>query len=253
MKSLDKKTVFITGASSGIGEACAHAFAREGSMLILAARRGDKLKDLQKELADLYDAEVEIIVLDVTDKDSVFEKLADIGPVDVLINNAGLALGSEKLHEMETTYYDQMIDTNIKGLLYVTKVLVPKMADMGTGDIINIGSIAGHEVYAGGAVYCATKYAVDALTQGLRIDLVDTALRVSSIDPGAVQTEFSKVRFNGDQKKADKVYEGFSPLQGEDIAEIAVFIASRPAHVQIADVIVLATAQAGAKLISRKN
>lgn len=253
MKSLNKKTVFITGASSGIGEACAHAFAGEGCFLILAARREDKLKDLQKELAELYDAEVEIIALDVTDKDSVFSKLSDVGPVDILINNAGIALGTEKLHEMDTAYYDQMIDTNIKGLLYVTKALVPKMADMGTGDIINIGSIAGHEVYAGGAVYCATKYAVDALTQGLRIDLVDTALRVSSIDPGAVQTEFSKVRFNGDQKKADKVYEGFSPLQGEDIAEIAVFIASRPAHVQIADVIVLATAQAGAKLISRKN
>lgn len=253
MKSLSKKTVFITGASSGIGEACAYAFAREGSALILAARRADRLKNLQAELVDHYDVPVETIVLDVTDKDSVFSTLSDLDPVDVLINNAGLALGAEKLHEMDTENYEIMIDTNVKGLLYVTKALVPKMADMGTGDIINIGSVAGHEVYPGGAVYCATKYAVEALTQGLRMDLIDTPLRVSSIDPGAVQTEFSKIRFKGDQKKADKVYEGFKPLSGEDIAEIALFIASRPAHVQIADVIVLATSQAGAKMISRKN
>jgi NADP-dependent 3-hydroxy acid dehydrogenase YdfG len=204
-------------------------------------------------LIDLYDVPCEIIHLDVTDKGAVFETLSDLDPVDVLINNAGLALGAEKLHEMDVENYEIMIDTNVKGLLYVTKALVPKMADMGTGDIINIGSIAGHEVYPGGAVYCATKFAVEALTQGLRMDLIDTPLRVCSIDPGAVQTEFSKVRFKGDQKKANKVYEGFKPLAGEDIAEVAVFIASRPAHVQIADVIVLATSQAGAKMISRKN
>ena len=252
MHQLSQKTVLVTGASSGIGEACAHAFAREGSGLILVARREDRLKKLRDELTDLYDVPADIITLDVTDKNAVFSILPDLDPIDILINNAGLALGTEKLHEMDIKNYDIMIDTNVKGLLYVTKALVPKMADMGTGDIINIGSVAGHEVYPGGAVYCATKYAVEALTQGLRMDLIDTALRVSSIDPGAVQTEFSNIRFYGDQKKANKVYEGFKPLSGEDIAEIAVFIATRPAHVQIADVIVLATAQAGAKMISRK-
>ena len=252
MSLLNQKKVLITGASSGIGEACAFAFAREGCNLTLIARRASRLKTIQKEIEDQYSIKVDIITLDISKKSDVFHVLEKIDMVDILINNAGLALGTDKVHETNPEFYDTMIDTNVKGLLYVTQVIVPKMVKNGSGDIINIGSLAGHEVYPGGAVYCATKYAVDALTKGIRMDLVDTPLRVSSISPGAVNTEFSTVRLQGDKVAADKFYEGFDPLLGEDIAEIAVFNASRPLHVQIADVIVLANAQAAAKMIHKK-
>ncbi len=253
MTLLNQKKVLITGASSGIGEACAYAFAQEGCSIVLIARRGNRLKKIKKEIETKYNVSVDLITLDITKKKEVFTTLTEIGPVDILVNNAGLALGTDKVHTANHEFIDTMIDTNVKGLLYVTQAVVPKMVKKASGDIINISSIAGHEVYPGGAVYCATKHAVDALTKGLRIDLIDTPVRVSSISPGAVNTEFSTVRLHGDRATADKFYEGFAPLLGEDIAEIAVFNASRPAHVQIADVIVLATSQAAAKMIHRTN
>jgi 3-hydroxy acid dehydrogenase / malonic semialdehyde reductase len=253
MPLLNQKKVLITGASSGIGAACAYAFAREGCSLVLVARRGDRLEKLKISIRSQYAVDVEFIILDITDKEAVFSKLKNVGGIDILINNAGLALGTEKLHEANPGHYETMFNTNVMGLLYITQAVVPQMVKNGHGDIINIGSIAGHEVYPGGAVYCATKHAVDALTKGIRMDLVDTPLRVSSISPGAVNTEFSTVRLNGDKAAADKFYEGFDPLLGEDIAEIAVFNATRPAHVQIADVVVLATSQSAAKMIHRKE
>lgn len=253
MISLQGKKVMITGASSGIGEACAKAFSAEGCSLILIARRIDRLERLKSELEAKHNTKVTAIKLDVSQRDNVFSALEDIDEVDILINNAGLALGMEKAYELKPEYIDTMIDTNVKGLLNTTQAITPKMIKKGSGDIINIGSIAGHEVYPGGAVYCATKHAVDAITRGMRMDLMHTPLRITSIDPGAVNTEFSTVRFNGDKVRADKVYEGFDPLHGNDIAEVAVFIATRPAHVQIANIIVFATAQAGALMSYRKN
>jgi len=252
MNFLRQKRVLITGASSGIGEACAYSFAREECSLVLVARRADRLAQLKKEISENYNVDVQCITLDVRNREEVFAKLSTIDPVDILINNAGLARGLEKVHNMNTDHIDEMINTNVSGLLYVTQMVVPKMIEMGKGDIINLGSIAGHEVYPGATVYCASKHAVDALTKGMRIDLADTPLRVSSIDPGAVNTEFSTVRFEGDTKKADSIYRGFRPLVAEDIAEIAVFIASRPAHVQIADVVVFPTAQASSMVFDRK-
>jgi len=253
MDRLKGKTVCVTGASSGIGEACARAFAAAGCHLVLIARRTERLQQLKNSLQKQHEINVRTITLDVRDRGKVVEKLSGLNDIDILINNAGLALGLKKVHELEYDFYDAMIDTNVKGLLYVTRTLVPNMVKRGAGDIINIGSIAGHEVYPGGAVYCASKHAVDALTKGLRLDLVDTPLRVSSIDPGLVETEFSIVRFEGDKEKAANVYRGMEPLIGDDIADVAVYIASRPAHVQIADVVVFPTAQAAATTVHRSS
>lgn len=248
-----KKVVFITGASSGIGYACAQNYAADGCDLILVARREDKLQKLKVELQTKYNVSITVAKLDVNDKKAVDNFVKPLPQIDVLINNAGLALGVNKAYEMDPTHYSQMLDTNIKGLLHISHAVIPKMVAQNSGDIINIGSIAGHEVYAGGTVYCATKHAVDALTKGLRIDLIDTHIRVGSIDPGAVNTEFSTIRFFGDKEKADAVYKGFEPLVAQDIAEIALFMTSRPKHVQIADVVVLANAQATAKMIHRSD
>jgi len=253
MTSLKGKKVLITGASSGIGEACAKAFAAEGCALVLIARRMERLEKLKASLQSGQSIDIRIIKIDVRDRQQVSSALKEIDDIDILINNAGLALGLERAHELDPKAIDQMIDTNIKGLMNITQAITPKMVKKGSGDIINIGSIAGYEVYPGGTIYCASKHAVDAITRGLRMDLVDTPLRVSSIDPGAVNTEFSTIRFDGDKSRADKVYEGFDPLKGDDIADIAVFIASRPAHVQIASCVVLATAQAAATMIHRKK
>ena len=253
MTTLKGKKVCITGASSGIGEACARAFAAVGCTLLLIARRSDRLEKLKSDLENKYKIPVSTIKLDVRERDQVFSALKNISDVDILVNNAGLALGLKGAHELDPDAIDRMIDTNIKGLMNVTQAITPQMVKQGSGDIINIGSIAGYEVYPGGTIYCATKHAVDAITKGLRMDLVDTPLRVSSIDPGAVNTEFSTVRFDGDKERADKIYLGFEALKGEDIAEAAVFIASRPAHVQIASMVILATAQAAATMIHRKN
>ena len=250
---MKNKTIFITGASSGIGLACAKYFAEKGSRLILCARRIERLNNLAEELKEKYATGSYLIKLDVTKQKQV-ERAIDSLPaewknIDILINNAGKAKGLSKLHEGDIGDWEEMIDTNVKGLLYVTRKIVPEMVKRGNGDIINIGSIAGHEVYPNGNVYCATKHAVDALTKSLRLDLLGTPLRVCTVDPGLVETEFSFVRFNGDQERAKNVYKGMTPLTAEDVADAVYYCASRPAHVQIADIIMLATAQRSSSVV----
>ncbi len=255
MTEIKNKIVFITGASSGIGESCARIFAGNGAKLLLCARRMDRLKKIALQLKTEYGTETHIFQLDVRDREQVDKTLGKIPAewkkIDVLINNAGLARGLSKLHEGSIRDWEEMIDTNIKGLLYISRKIIPGMVDRERGDIINIGSLAGHEVYPGGAVYCATKHAVDALTRGLRMDLVGTPLRVCTVDPGLVDTEFSMVRFHGDDERADNVYQGLRPLTGDDIAETVFFCASRPAHIQIAEVIIFPTAQRSVTVVHR--
>lgn len=248
---LQNKTVFITGASSGIGRAAAEAFAKEGSKLILCARRVERIKELEKSLG----VPVHSFQLDVRDQKAVEKAIHDLPDewksIDILVNNAGLSRGLDKLQEGSISDWDEMIDTNVKGLLYVTHAVLPGMVERKSGHIINIGSIAGHEVYPRGNVYCASKFAVDALTQGLRLDLVDTPIKVTAIDPGLVETEFSEVRFRGDKERAKSVYKGIEALTPEDIAETIVWCASRPKHVQIADIIIFPTNQASAAVVHR--
>jgi len=257
MTDLKKKTVLITGASSGIGFACAHAFAREGARLILTARRKQRIDALAKELKAKHGTEVYAIKLDVRKQPDVETAVKNLPKecheIEVLLNNAGLSRGLHKLHEGKIEDWEEMIDTNVKGLLYVSRAVIPGMVARGHGTIINIGSIAGHEVYPGGNVYCASKYAVDAITRGLRMDLVDTPIRVCTVDPGLVQTEFSIVRFRGNDERAKNVYKGLQPLTPEDIADAVVYCATRPPHVQIAEMIVLPTAQASTTLVHRKS
>ena len=251
MSNLKDRIVLITGASSGIGAACARKFAACGARLILVARRKERLEQLAADLG----VEVHLLSLDLRDRSAVDQGLAELPrewqEIDVLVNNAGLSRGLDKLHEGDIDGWEEMIDTNIKGLLYVSRTIIPQMVQRGRGHIINIGSIAGHEVYPGGNVYCATKHAVDALTKGMRIDLVDTPLRVSTVDPGLVETEFSLVRFHGDTERAARTYQGYQPLTGDDIAETVVWIADRPPHVQIAGVIIFPTAQASAGVVHK--
>jgi serine 3-dehydrogenase len=253
MTDLKNKIVFVTGASAGIGQATARKFAEAGAKLILAARRIDRLETLTKELG----VQAHLIKLDVRDQEKVnsaIENLPDEWQtIDILVNNAGLSRGLDKLYEGNPEGWDQMIDTNVKGLLYVSRAVLPGMVTRGSGHVINIGSIAGHELYPGGNVYCATKFAVAALTKGMLIDLVDTPIRVTSIDPGLVETEFSEVRFWGDKEKASTVYKGYKPLEAADIADAVVWAATRPAHVQIAEMIVLPTAQAGSMVVHKKQ
>ena len=253
MSSLKDKIVFITGASSGIGEACVKRFSAEGARVIMAARRIDRLRNLAKNLN--YDSHT--IELDVQDKESVDKAISSLPPqwkdIDVLVNNAGLSRGLDKFHESKSADWEEMINTNIKGLLYVSRAIVPLMVKRGRGQIINVGSIAGHEVYPRGSVYCATKHAVGALTKGMRLDLVDTPIRVSTVDPGLVETEFSMVRFRGDTDRAKTVYKGFQPLTGEDIADAVIWVASRPDHVQVAEVIIMPTAQASATVTHKET
>jgi NADP-dependent 3-hydroxy acid dehydrogenase YdfG len=256
--NLKGKTVFITGASSGIGRAIAKSFAREEARLILSARRTEKLDELVQEIFSEHSgSEIFTFELDVRNRDSVKNSIENLPPdwkkIDILVNNAGLALGLAKLHESLIDDFEGMIDTNIKGLLYVTHAIVPLMVERNFGQIINIGSIAGRETYPNGSVYCATKSAVKSISDGLRMDLVDKNIRVANIEPGMVETEFSNVRFHGDQKKAEKVYEGILALQAEDISEIALFIATRPNHVQVCDMLVTPTKQASATVVSREN
>jgi 3-hydroxy acid dehydrogenase/malonic semialdehyde reductase len=256
MISLKDKIVLITGASAGIGKACAFAFAREGAKILMCARRKDKLAALADELRDKHKADCHFFQLDVRDQKAVATALGTLPEkwkaIDILINNAGLSRGLSKLHEAGIVDWEEMIDTNVKGLLYVSRVVIPGMVARGSGHIVNIGSIAGHEVYPGGNVYCATKYAVDALTKGMQIDLVDTPIRVSSVDPGMVATEFSIVRFRGDKEKADKVYKGLTPLTGDDIAEAIVFCCTRPPHVNIHQLRIMPTTQASATITHRE-
>lgn len=252
---LKNKTVLITGASSGIGEACAKAFAKEGTNLILTARRKDRLDNLKTSIQSKFDINIYTIQLDVRDYEDIENQIntlpSEFKNIDILINNAGKALGTEKIQDGLLENWEEMIDTNVKGLLYVTRIVVPKMIKRGMGHIINIGSIAGHEVYLGGNVYCASKHAVRALSKGMSIDLNGTGIRVTSIDPGMVETEFSIVRFKGDKTKANNVYKGIDPLTGTDIADIAVFAATRPQHIDMQTIVVTPTAQASASVISR--
>ena len=249
------KIALITGATSGIGEACAHLFAQQGYHLILLARRDNLLQKLGDYLVSNYSVEVKKIQADVRDKENIDYVLETLPQnwknIDVLINNAGLSQGLEPIDKGDTADWDRMIDTNIKGLLYVTKIVSNWMISQKSGHIINIGSIAGKEVYANGNVYCATKHAVDALNQAMRIDLLPHGIKVTGIHPGAVETEFSIVRFKGDEGRAKKVYDGFEPLVAKDIADVIWFAVSRPAHVNINDLVVMPSAQASATQLIR--
>ncbi len=246
MNNLENKLALITGATSGIGKASAAALAQMGVNLILTGRRKDKLKEIKKELLENYEIKINIFPLDVCDQKDVEKKLSHSiikQNIDILINNAGLALGTQKIDKGELSNWETMIDTNVKGLLYVSRVIIPHMRENNSGHIINIGSIAGSMTYPGGNVYSATKSAVHTLSEAMNIDLVGTNIRVSNIAPGAVETEFSNVRFKGDQKAVDAVYEGFIPLSASDIADLIVYILNAPKHVNIQHTLVMPTAQ----------
>jgi len=249
------KIALITGASSGIGEACAHLFAQQGYHLILIGRRENLLEKIAHHLTVKYAIEVKKIQADVRDKENINYVLDTLPSnwknVDVLINNAGLSQGLDPIDKGSTDDWDTMIDTNVKGLLYVSKVVSGWMVARKAGHIINIGSIAGKEVYANGAVYCATKHAVDALNKGMRIDLLPHGIKVTAIHPGMVETEFSVVRFKGDEARAKKVYDGLEPLIAQDIAEAIWFAVSRPPHVNINDMLIMPTAQATSTIVKR--
>ena len=250
------KIALITGATAGIGEATAELFAREGYNLILTGRRTDRLEKLAAHLNKKYNVEVATSSFDVRSREEVIENLEGLPAkwkkVNVLINNAGLSQGLDPIDKGDMDDWDRMIDTNVKGLLYVTKIVSNWMITNGHGHIVNLGSIAGKEVYANGNVYCASKHAVDALNKAMRIDLLPHGIKVTAVHPGAVETEFSVVRFKGDEKRAKKVYEGFDALSADDVAETIWFAVSRPAHVNINELIVMPTAQANAGTIFRK-
>ena len=250
------KIALITGATSGIGAACAHLFAAQGYNLILLGRREQLLIDSAKHLEDKYAVEVKRIVADVRDYENLSYHLETLPSqwkkVDVLINNAGLSQGLDPIDKGSIDDWDTMIDTNVKGLLYTTRIVSNWMTAQKSGHIVNIGSIAGKEVYPNGNVYCATKHAVDALNKSMRIDLLPHGIKVTAINPGMVETEFSKVRFKGDEGRAKKVYDGLEPLVANDIAEAIWFVVSRPAHVNINDMLIMPTAQATGTIINRK-
>ena len=252
---MEKKIVMVTGATSGIGEACAKKFAQGGYDVIITGRRKEKLDTLKKELENMG-AEVLAMQFDVREREAARKAIEFLkgkwATIDVLINNAGLALGLDKEYEGDFEDWDIMIDTNIKGLLNMTRFVVPAMVKRNEGHVINIGSVAGDAAYANGNVYCATKAAVKTITDGLRIDVAESNVRVTNVKPGLVQTNFSNVRFHGDDARADNVYKGVKPLTGDDIADVAFYAASAPAHVQIAEVLVLATHQASGSVIVRK-
>lgn len=254
--SIKGQTAFITGASSGIGKACAEQFASLGLNLVITARRLDRLSNLAKELSLQYGVAVTPISLDVRnleEVEAVFKQMEnDNRDVDILVNNAGLALSTDKMQDAKISNWETMIDTNVKGLLYMTKAVLPFMIKKNRGHIINIGSVAGHGYYSAGNVYCATKHAVKAITQSLRIDLLGTAIRVSEVDPGAVETEFSEVRWD-DKEKAKKFYQDFQPLVAEDIADAVIYCATRPLHVNVSEIIVYPQAQASLTDIYRQG
>lgn len=260
MISLQNQIVLITGASSGIGAACAKIFARGGAKLILAARRIDKLDRLAKELVEtgvIASAnQIYLLELDVRDRPKVESAIHTLPEawkaIDILINNAGLSRGLDKLHEGKFQDWEEMIDTNVKGLLYMTRYIVPGMVNRSRGHVINIGSIAGRETYPKGNVYCATKAAVKAISEGLKQDLLGTPVRVTQIEPGLVETEFSNVRFHGDAEKAKNVYQGLTPLTGDDVADVVYFCATRAPHVNISEILLVPTDQATATLVHRK-
>jgi 3-hydroxy acid dehydrogenase / malonic semialdehyde reductase len=252
-----ENVVLITGATSGFGEACAHIFAENGWNLIITGRRTERLEKIKSKLIELYSCKVLTLNFDVCIEKDVKTAIESI-PVDfkksikILINNAGLAVGRGPIQDGSTDDWNRMIDTNIKGLLYVSHAVIPLLIQNTEGHIFNIGSIAGKEVYPGGNVYCATKHAVDALSKSMRIDLVEHGIKVTNIAPGAAETEFSLVRFKGNETTAKSVYEGFDPLMAKDIAETIYFVATRPKHVTINDLVIMPTAQASATVLHKK-
>lgn len=247
------KTALITGATSGIGKATARAFAADKINLIICGRRTDALSELKEELSK--QVAVTTLTFDIRDKAEVFKQIESLPQefkqIDILVNNAGNAHGLDPIQEGDTEDWDAMLDINVKGLLYISKAIIPQMVERKSGHIINVGSLAGKEVYPNGNVYSASKFAVDALTQGMRIDLNKAGIRVGAVNPGLVHTGFSNVRFKGDDERAEKVYEGFEPLKPEDIAELISFMVSRPPHVTIADLTVLPTAQASSTIVNK--
>lgn len=255
MYRLKGKTVFITGATAGIGRATAEVFAREGAKLVLTARRENILKEVAEDLSEKYKVPIHIAVMDVSkreDVEHVFNSLpADFKEIDVLINNAGMARELNKLYEDNIDGWEEMIDTNIKGLLYVSRAIIPGMVERDRGHVINLGSTAGHDPYSGGSVYCGTKHAEKGITRALRMDLLKSNVRVTSIDPGLVETDFSKIRFYGDEERASKVYQGYTPLTPEDVAESILFAASRPSHMTVAEMILLPTDQASSTMVNK--
>jgi NADP-dependent 3-hydroxy acid dehydrogenase YdfG len=255
--TLGNKTVLITGASAGIGAATARAFAGAGARLILLARRRDRLEALAEELKRENQTDTHLLELDIREHETVRNQIAALPEewcaIDVLVNNAGLARGVGKIYEMTPEEWKNVYEVNVEGLLAVTSAVVPGMVQRNSGHVINLGSIAGHETYPGGAVYCSSKYAVRALSRGLKMDLQGTAVRVTSIDPGLVETEFSVVRFSGDSEKAKVPYQGITPLYGEDIADAILWSATRPAHVNIQEMIVFPTAQAASTQVYREE
>ena len=254
---MKKPFVYITGASAGFGKACAELFAAEGYSLVITGRRNERLVELANSIKSEHNVEVVTSCFDVRDENAVKEAVANLDVhvktnISILINNAGLAVGRGPIDEGLSDDWNRMIDTNIKGLLYVSQALIPLIKEFdGHRQIINLGSIAGKEVYPGGSVYCASKHAVDALSKAMRIDLLPHNIKVSNIAPGAAETEFSLVRFKGDQEVADSMYDGFSPLVAKDIAETALFLATRPAHVNINDVVIMPTAQASSVVFNK--
>jgi 3-hydroxy acid dehydrogenase/malonic semialdehyde reductase len=255
--SMKGKTVLVTGASSGIGAATALEFARLGARVLVCARRLERLREMEPALLEAGAAEVFSFQLDVRDRDEVEGTLNTLpdawGEIDVLVNNAGLSRGLTKFWQDDVENWEEMIDTNVKGLLYVSRVIVPKMVARGSGHVINLGSVAGHMTYANGAVYCATKAAEKSISQGLKLDLMGTAVRVTSVDAGMVQSEFSVVRFRGDDERAAKVYQNITPLQPEDIADAIVWAATRPAHVNIHDILMTTIDQGDSVTFNRRS
>ena len=257
MKRLQGRRVLVTGASSGIGEACARRFAAEGAALVLWARRRERLTGLAEEIERDHGHTVHVRSVDVRDRTAVNVAVAALVEADavpdILVNNAGLASGLDLFHESDPEDWDRMIDTNIKGLLAVSRAILPLMIERGRGHVINIGSTAGHMQYPRGNVYAATKFAVRALTEGMNLDALGTPIRVSAVDPGFVETEFSVVRFHGDTEKAEKVYEGFRPLSGDDVADAVLYVAAAPEHVNILDLVIMPTAQRNVFVVDRQK
>jgi serine 3-dehydrogenase len=257
MKRLDGRIAFVTGASSGIGRSIARALAVEGARLILAARRQDRVDALAEELFAAHRLEVITYTLDVRRQPDV-EAMVRALPsawngIDILVNNAGLCRGLDKLHEGLLQDWEEMLDTNVKGLLYVSRAVLPGMVERNRGHVVNIGSVAGREVYPGGNVYCASKFAERAISKGMLVDLNGTEIRVTTVDPGMVETEFSVIRFHGDEARAQKVYQGLTPLSPDDVADAVVYAVTRPAHMNVAEMVLMPTCQAGATVISRTS
>jgi 3-hydroxy acid dehydrogenase / malonic semialdehyde reductase len=251
------RIVLVTGASSGIGAACAQAFAQSGARLILIARRTERLETLAAKLQTEFGSQIHLVGLDVRDRAAVETTLQALPPawseIDILVNNAGLSRGLDKFQEASIDDWEEMLDTNVKGLLYMTRFLLPGMIARDRGHVVNIGSIAGHQTYPKGNVYCASKAAVKTITEALKLDLIGTPVRVTTVDPGLVETEFSQVRFHGDTERADQVYQGLQPLTPEDVADVVLFCTTRPAHVNINEVILMPTDQASATIVNRRS